>query len=82
MLMVEYLTTYKDYYMCVEQILLVVLYLLFYFGWNANRRSMIPRTSTTDREAWRISFIKDFIIGNLFVVHVFVVYMSCRDEEF
>jgi hypothetical protein len=28
----------------------------------------------------RISFVKGFIIGYLFVVHVFVVYISRRDE--
>jgi hypothetical protein len=42
--------------------------------------ALILRRSTAHREGRRISFVKGFIIGYLFVVHVFVVYISRRDE--
>jgi hypothetical protein len=47
---------------------------------NVNSGALIPRRSTAHREGRRISFVKGFIIGYLFVVHVFVVYISRRDE--
>jgi hypothetical protein len=42
--------------------------------------SDLCRRSTAHREGWRISSVKGFIIGYLFVVHIFVVYISRRDE--
>jgi hypothetical protein len=52
----------------------------FFFCLNVNSGALIPRRSTAHCEGRRISFVKGFIIGYLFVVHVFVVYISRRDE--
>jgi hypothetical protein len=76
---VEYLTTHRDYYLHVEQIVFVLLFFLSFFCLNVNSGALIPRRSTAHREGRRISFVKGFIIGYLFV-HVFVVYISSRDE--
>jgi hypothetical protein len=76
----EYLTTHRDYYLHVEQIVFVLLFFLSFFCLNVNSGALIPRRSTAHREGRRISFVKGFIIGYLFVVHVFVVYISRRDE--
>jgi hypothetical protein len=50
-----------------------------FFCLNVNSGALIPRRSTAHREGRRISFVKGFIIGYLFV-HVFVVHISRRDE--
>jgi hypothetical protein len=76
----EYLITHQDYYLHVEQIIFVLLFFLSFFCLNVNSGALIPRRSTAHREGRRISFVKGFIIGYLFVVHVFVVYISRRDE--
>jgi hypothetical protein len=55
-------------------------FFFFFFCLNVNSGALIPRRSTAHREGRRISFVKGFIIGYLFVVHVFVVYISRRDE--
>jgi hypothetical protein len=55
-------------------------FVFFFFCLNVNSGALIPRRSTAHREGRRISFVKGFIIGYLFVVHVFVVYISRRDE--
>jgi uncharacterized membrane protein len=78
------LITHQDYYLHVEQIVVVVvivlLFFLSFFSLNVNSGALIPRRSTAHREGWRISFVKGFIIGYLFVVHGFAVYISRRDE--
>jgi hypothetical protein len=51
-----------------------------FFCLNVNSGALIPRRSTAHREGRRISFVKGFIIRYLCVVHVFVVYISRRDE--
>jgi hypothetical protein len=76
----EYLTTHRDYYLHVEQIVFAFLFFLSFFCLNVNSGALIPRRSTAHREGRRISFVNGFIIGYLFVVHVFVVYISRRDE--
>jgi hypothetical protein len=79
--MAEHLTTHRDYYLHVEQIVFVLLFFLSFFCLNVNSGALIARRSTAHLVARRISFVKGFIIGYLFVVHVFVVYISRRDEE-
>jgi hypothetical protein len=54
--------------------------LSFFLLFECNSGALIPRKTTAHREGRRISFVKGFIIGYLFVVHVFVVYISRRDE--
>jgi hypothetical protein len=61
-------------------IVFVFLFVFAFFCLNVNSGALIPRRSTAHREGRRISFVKGFIIGYLFVVHVFVVYISRRDE--
>jgi hypothetical protein len=57
------------------------LFVYFSFlGVNVDSGALIPRRSTAHREGRRISFLKGPIIGYLFVVHVFVVYISRGDE--
>jgi hypothetical protein len=72
----EYLTTHRDYDLHVDRVVLV----FFCFCLNVNSGALIPRRSTAHREGRRISFVKGYIIGYLYVVHVFVVYISRRDE--
>jgi hypothetical protein len=55
----------------------VVLLSLFYG--NVHSRACIPCRSTVQHKGWRISFVNSFIIRYLFV-HVFVVYISHRNE--
>jgi hypothetical protein len=75
----EYLTTHWDYYLHVDRVVLVFFSFLL-FCLNANSGALIPGRSTAHREGRRISFVKGFIIGYLYVVHVCVVYISRRDE--
>jgi hypothetical protein len=59
----------------------VVCIFLAFICLNVNSGALIPRRSTAHREGRRISFVKGFIIGYLFLVHGFVVYISRRDER-
>jgi hypothetical protein len=70
----EYLTTNRDYCLPVDQIIwgYFVIFLAFICV-NVNSGALIPRRSAAHREGRRISFITGFMIGYLFVVHVFEV---------
>jgi hypothetical protein len=57
------------------------VFFLAFICFNVNSGALIPRRSTAHREGRRISFVKGFIIGYLFVVHVVVVYISRRDKS-